>query len=113
MTLKSEEVKDESKEDIEIEEASAETVVEESKAADSPSPRPEEEVQEEEEEEEEEESNPPKYIPRLIDASGNVTPRSRDQQLEPSDWTVKNVNSFLEVNECSNLVHNFDEKVRF
>jgi len=51
-----------------------------------------------------------KYIPRLLDAAGNVTSRSRDQQLEPADWTVKNVASFLEVNECSNLVPNFLEK---
>eukprot|EP00090_Calanus_glacialis_P032340 TRINITY_DN53588_c0_g1_i1.p1 TRINITY_DN53588_c0_g1~~TRINITY_DN53588_c0_g1_i1.p1 ORF type:complete len:772 (-),score=281.52 TRINITY_DN53588_c0_g1_i1:542-2857(-) len=51
-----------------------------------------------------------KYIPRLLDAAGNVTPRSRDQHLEPADWSVKNVTSFLEVNECSNLVHNFVEK---
>jgi len=51
-----------------------------------------------------------KYIPRLLDAAGNVTPRSRDQHLEPADWSVKNVTSFLEVNECSNLVANFVEK---
>merc|ERR1719397_2279823 len=57
-----------------------------------------EEVQEEEEE---------KYIPRLLDAAGNATPRSRDQSLEPESWTVKNLASFLEVNECSNLVTNF------
>jgi len=48
-----------------------------------------------------------KYIPRLLDAAGNVTPRSRDQLLDPLDWTVKNLTCFLEVNECSNLVHNF------
>jgi len=51
-----------------------------------------------------------KYIPRLLDAAGNVTPRSRDQNLEPSDWSVQNVTAFLEVNECSNLVHNFAEQ---
>ena len=38
-----------------------------------------------------------KYIPRLLDAAGNVTPRSRDQNLEPSDWSVQNVTAFLEV----------------
>merc|ERR1712130_451104 len=61
-----------------------------------------EEQQQEGPEEEEE-----KYIPRLLDAAGNATPRSRDQSLEPESWTVKNLASFLEVNECSNLVTNF------
>lgn len=51
-----------------------------------------------------------KYIPRLLDAAGNVTPRSRDQSLEPLEWTVKNLTCFLEVNECSNLVFNFAQK---
>merc|ERR1712098_630998 len=51
-----------------------------------------------------------KYIPRLLDADGNATPRSRDQNLEPSDWSVQNVTAFLEVNECSNHVHNFAEQ---
>lgn len=50
-----------------------------------------------------------KYIPRLLDAAGNVTPRSRDQNLEPAEWSVQNVTTFLEVNECSNLVGNFQE----
>ena len=74
-----------------------------------------------------EEEEAVKYIPRLLDAAGNVTPRSRDQNLEPAEWSVQNVTSFLEVrhpschddrtviscvqvNECSNLVHNFTEK---
>ena len=39
------------------------------------------------------------YIPRLLDAAGNVTPRSRDQNLEPSEWSVQNVTSFLEVSQ--------------
>jgi len=64
----------------------------------------EEEVEQEQEQEEEEES---KYIPRLLDAAGNVTPRSRDQALDPGAWTTTNLASFLEVNECSNLVTNF------
>merc|ERR1712048_630044 len=49
----------------------------------------------------------PKHIPRLLDAAG--TSRSRDHNLEPSTWTVQNVTSFLEINECSNLVYNFTE----
>lgn len=64
------------------------------------------ESQDGEQEQEEEE----KYIPRLLDAAGNATPRSRDQTLEPESWTVKNMASFLEVNECSNLVTNFGLK---
>ena len=44
-----------------------------------------------------------KYIPRLLDAAGNVTPRSRDQNLEPSDWSVQNVTAFLEVLNDFNL----------
>ena len=44
-----------------------------------------------------------KYIPRLLDAAGNVTPRSRDQNLEPSDWSVQNVTAFLEVLKNFNL----------
>ena len=71
------------------------------------------ESQDGEQEQEEEE----KYIPRLLDAAGNIntywrskciativsyrvgnaTPRSRDQTLEPESWTVKNMASFLEV----------------
>jgi len=51
----------------------------------------------------------PKHIPRLLDAAGNPTSRSRDHNLEPSTWTVQNVTSFLEINECSNLVYNFTE----
>merc|ERR1712133_334925 len=53
-----------------------------------------------------------KYIPRLLDAAGNVTPRSRDQNLEPAEWSVQNVTTFLEVNECSNreLMANFVQK---
>jgi len=58
----------------------------------------------------EEEEAEEKYIPRLLDASGNVTSRSKDQHLEPAEWNVKNVTAFLEVNECSNLVANFIEK---
>jgi len=59
-----------------------------------------------------EEEEDEKYIPRLLDAAGNVTPRSRDQNLEPADWSVKNVTTFLEVNECSNLdlMNNFVQK---
>jgi type IV secretory pathway VirB10-like protein len=64
-----------------------------------------EEVEEQQQEVQEEEEE--KYIPRLLDAAGNATPRSRDQSLEPESWTVKNLASFLEVNECSNLVTNF------
>jgi len=66
----------------------------------------EEQVQQEEQQEEVQEEEE-KYIPRLLDAAGNATPRSRDQSLEPESWTVKNLASFLEVNECSNLVTNF------
>merc|ERR1719347_110686 len=53
-----------------------------------------------------------KYIPRLLDAAGNVTPRSRDQNLEPAEWSVQNVTTFLEVNECSNreVMANFVQK---
>ena len=103
-----------------------------------PLPRPaadntEEEVEaeqapdENQEQPEVEEEDTAKYIPRLLDAAGNVTPRSRDQNLEPAEWSVQNVTAFLEVrhplchddsvktscfqvNECSNLVHNFTEK---
>jgi len=59
-----------------------------------------------------EEEEVEKYIPRLLDAAGNVTPRSRDQNLEPAEWSVKNVTTFLEVNECSNLdlMNNFVQK---
>ena len=48
-----------------------------------------------------------KYIPRLLDAAGNVTPRSRDQNLEPSDWSVQNVTAFLEVLKNFNLNKDF------
>ena len=48
-------------------------------------------------EEEKVEEEEIKYIPRLLDAAGNVTPRSRDQNLEPSEWSVQNVTAFLEV----------------
>jgi len=66
-----------------------------------------EEQEEEEVEQEEEEEEESKYIPRLLDAAGNVTPRARDQSLDPGAWTAANLASFLEVNECSNLVTNF------
>merc|ERR1712012_137616 len=69
-----------------------------------------EEVMEEEEDDATAAEDETKYIPRLLDAAGNVTPRSRDQNLEPAEWSVQNVTSFLEVNECSNLVHNFAEQ---
>ena len=46
-----------------------------------------------------EEEETVQYIPRLLDAAGNVTPRSRDQNLEPSEWSVQNVTSFLEVSK--------------
>ena len=46
-----------------------------------------------------EEEEAVQYIPRLLDAAGNVTPRSRDQNLEPSEWSVQNVTSFLEVSQ--------------
>ena len=68
-----------------------------------------EEVMEEEEDDATTAEDDTKYIPRLLDAAGNVTPRSRDQNLEPAEWSVQNVTSFLEVNECSNLVNNFTE----
>ena len=78
------------------------------------------ESQDGEQEQEEEE----KYIPRLLDAAGNVntylrnkihrnyvpsrvgnaTPRSRDQTLEPESWTVKNMASFLEVFDTYDLL---------
>ena len=48
-----------------------------------------------------EEEEAVKYIPRLLDAAGNVTPRSRDQNLEPAEWSVQNVTSFLEVRHPS------------
>ena len=48
-----------------------------------------------------EEEEAVQYIPRLLDAAGNVTPRSRDQNLEPSEWSVQNVTSFLEVSRQS------------
>lgn len=67
----------------------------------------EEVVEQEQQQEEVQEEEEEKYIPRLLDAAGNATPRSRDQSLEPESWTVKNLASFLEVNECSNLVTNF------
>eukprot|EP00092_Neocalanus_flemingeri_P026455 GFUD01028676.1.p1 GENE.GFUD01028676.1~~GFUD01028676.1.p1 ORF type:complete len:766 (+),score=253.03 GFUD01028676.1:56-2353(+) len=57
-----------------------------------------------------EEDSESRYIPKLLDVAGDVTARSREQQLEPAVWSVKNVSSFLEVNECSNLVANFVEK---
>ena len=58
-------------------------------------PDPENSEQAEVEVDEEEEAA--KYIPRLLDAAGNVTPRSRDQNLEPAEWSVQNVTAFLEV----------------
>ena len=58
-----------------------------------------EEAGDEEPEAEVEEEEAVQYIPRLLDAAGNVTPRSRDQNLEPSEWSVQNVTSFLEVSK--------------
>ena len=79
--------------------------------AETPDPAPDtpdnEEIEEAPEDAPEEDDT--KYIPRLLDAAGNVTPRSRDQNLEPAEWSTQNVTSFLEVNECSNLVGNFQE----
>ena len=96
-------------------------------AADNTEAEAEQGLDENSEQAEVEEEDTSKYIPRLLDAAGNVTPRSRDQNLEPAEWSVQNVTSFLEVrhplchndsesiscfqvNECSNLVHNFTEK---
>merc|ERR1719184_149031 len=92
------EVEPASEEQPQEEEEEQETAQAEEEEAEEVVEQQQQEVQEEEEE---------KYIPRLLDAAGNATPRSRDQSLEPESWTVKNLASFLEVNECSNLVTNF------
>lgn len=63
-----------------------------------------------EEKEDELEDGEPKYIPRLLDAAGNITPRSRDSNLDVLSWSTKNVSQFLETNECSNLTAAFLEK---
>ena len=66
-------------------------------AADNPEAGTEAEQGSNETSEQVEEEETAKYIPRLLDAAGNVTPRSRDQNLEPAEWSVQNVTSFLEV----------------
>jgi len=53
---------------------------------------------------------PPKYIPRLVDAAGNSTPHRKDSNLEPSVWTVADVAEFLKINECAKLADAFFEK---
>ena len=69
-------------------------------AADNPEAGTEAEQGPNETSEQVEEEETAKYIPRLLDAAGNVTPRSRDQNLEPAEWSVQNVTSFLEVSHC-------------
>ena len=66
-------------------------------AADNTETEAEQGLDENSEQAEVEEEDTSKYIPRLLDAAGNVTPRSRDQNLEPAEWSVQNVTSFLEV----------------
>ena len=92
--------------------------VQEEQVQEAAQPQVEEEAVEENEEMEEQqqevqEEEEEKYIPRLLDAAGNATPRSRDQSLEPESWTVKNLASFLEVNECSNLMTSYKTELHF
>jgi len=54
---------------------------------------------------------PPKYIPRLVDAAGNSTPHRKDSNLEPSEWSVANMAEFLQINECGNLAQSFTDKL--
>ena len=53
-----------------------------------------------------------KIIPRLVDSAGQAAmPRSKDNNLNPSSWTVQEVAQFLQINECATLSDAFQEQV--
>ena len=53
-----------------------------------------------------------KIIPRLVDSAGQAAmPRSKDNNLNPSSWTVQEVAQFLQINECATLADAFQEQV--
>ena len=62
-----------------------------------------------------ENQSPPKdmkIIPRLVDSAGQAaSQRGRDNNLDPSSWTVEEVSTFLEINECATLAEAFSEQV--
>ena len=53
-----------------------------------------------------------KIIPRLVDSAGQAAmPRSKDNNLNPTSWTVQEVAQFLQINECATLADAFQEQV--
>merc|ERR1712223_415244 len=52
-----------------------------------------------------------KIIPRLVDSAGQAAmPRSKDNNLNPTSWTVQEVAQFLQINECATLADAFQEQ---
>ena len=53
-----------------------------------------------------------KIIPRLVDSAGQAAmPRGKDNNLNPTSWTVEEVAQFLQINECASLADAFQEQV--
>ena len=54
-------------------------------------------------------------IPRLVDSAGQAAPPGGGgvggADLDPTNWSVEEVSTFLEINECSTLAGAFSEQV--
>ena len=56
-------------------------------------------------------------IPRLVDSAGQAAPPGGGgggvggADLDPTNWSVEEVSTFLEINECSTLAGAFCEQV--
>jgi len=59
------------------------------------------------------ESSAVKVIPRLVDSAGQAAPPGGGvggADLDPTNWSVEEVSTFLEINECSTLAGAFSEQ---
>jgi len=60
------------------------------------------------------ESSTVKVIPRLVDSAGQAAPPGGGgvggADLDPTNWSVEEVSTFLEINECSTLAGAFSEQ---
>ena len=49
-----------------------------------------------------------------MDSAGQAAmPRSKDNNLNPTSWTVQEVAQFLQINECATLADAFQEQVNY
>merc|ERR1712029_71485 len=61
------------------------------------------------------ETMPVKVIPRLVDSAGQAAPAgsaggSSGGGLDPTSWSIEEVSTFLEINECGTLADAFSQQ---